>query len=164
MAGKKMGRPTKLTEAVRAEILDRIAMGETLREICRDAHMPNRLAVFRRVRDDIEFRDQYVRAKEFQLEVMEDDLIDIADNGTNDWIERRKQNGEVIGYIVNGEHIQRSRTRIDARKWVMSKRLPKKYGDRAIMSADGAGQDDSGQEARVLTLQWVPVKSPHVES
>ncbi len=60
----------------------------------------------------------------------EDDLLEIADDGRNDWVEKRNAQGEVIGWTVNGEHIQRSRARIDTRKWLMSKRAPKKYGDR----------------------------------
>jgi hypothetical protein len=39
-------------------------------------------------------------------------LLEIADDGRNDWVERRNGNGEVIGWQVNGEHIQRFRARL----------------------------------------------------
>lgn len=51
---------------------------------------------------------------------MADDILDIADDGTNDFIERQE------GFeVVNSENIQRSRLRVDTRKWFMSKVLPK---------------------------------------
>jgi hypothetical protein len=78
--------------------------------------------------DEEEFRQQYARAKEFQLYRMEDELLEIADDATNDWIEPNDPDNP--GWRVNGKPIQRSRVRIDTRKWIMSKRAPKKCGDR----------------------------------
>jgi hypothetical protein len=92
--------------------------------------MPARSTVCKELLADKEFSDQYVRAREIQLEEMEDELLEIADDGRNDWIEKRNAQGEVTGWAVNGEHIQRSRTRLETRKWLMSKRAPKKYGDK----------------------------------
>jgi hypothetical protein len=60
-----------------------------------------------------------------------DELLEIADDGSNDWMEREKG-----GYELNAEHIQRSRARIDTRKWLLSKMLPKVYGDTKDDSAD----------------------------
>ena len=77
-----------------------------------------------------DFVDQYVRAKEASADAMAEEIIDIADDGTNDWMEKLNSEGECIGYLLNGEHVQRSRLRIDARKWLMSKMKPKKYGDK----------------------------------
>ncbi|EDT6018112.1 DNA packaging protein, partial [Salmonella enterica subsp. enterica] len=59
-----------------------------------------------------------------------EELFDIADDGTNDWMEKLDKDGEAIGYQLNGEHVQRSKLRIDTRKWYLSKIMPKKYGDR----------------------------------
>ena len=53
-----------------------------------------------------------------------EEIIEIADDAKNDWMERE-------GFkTLNQEHIQRSRVRIDTRKWLMAKLMPKKYGDR----------------------------------
>lgn len=54
---------------------------------------------------------------------MSDDIMDIADNGTNDFMEREDPDNP--GYAVNGEALGRSRLRVDTRKWFMSKVLPK---------------------------------------
>jgi hypothetical protein len=68
---------------------------------------------------------------------MADELIDIADDGRNDWMAR--PGNATIGYELNGEHVQRSRLRSDTRKWLLSKCLPKVYGDKinADVSVDG---------------------------
>ena len=59
---------------------------------------------------------------------MADELLEIADDGSNDWMKR--QHGADQSYAANGEHIQRSRLRLDARKWLLSKALLKIYGDK----------------------------------
>lgn len=81
--------------------------------------------------------DQYARAKEVQSEHMAEEILAIADDGQNDWMERN--GAESAGWAVNGEHIQRSRLRVDSRKWLMSKLAPKKYGDRVTQEMTGAG-------------------------
>jgi hypothetical protein len=59
---------------------------------------------------------------------MADELLEIADDGSNDWMIR--QHGADQSYAPNGEHIQRSRLRLDTRKWLLLKALPKIYGDK----------------------------------
>jgi hypothetical protein len=140
---RPVGRPRVLTHALKTEICERIIDGETIRQIAAEAHLPDARTIYRTLaaEDEAEFRQQYARAKEFQLYRMEDELLEIADDATNDWMEKRdRATGEAIDWQVNGEHIQRSRVRIDTRKWIMSKRAPKKYGDRIqqeIETSDG---------------------------
>lgn len=121
----KTGRPTVCTPEVIAEICQRLAEGESIRHICADENMPSTSAVFAQLAKNQDFQDQYARARELQAERMAEEILDIADDGTNDWMER--EDGTVS---LNGEHVQRSRLRVDTRKWLMSKMLPKKYGDR----------------------------------
>ena len=66
-------------------------------------------------------------------------MLEIADNSTNDWMERRREDGTVVT-VLNGEHVQRSRLRIDTRKWLLAKLQPKKYGKHvsaALTGSDG---------------------------
>jgi len=72
---------------------------------------------------------QYARARELGYLSMADEIIDISDDGLNDWIERRRADGSTET-VVNHEHISRSKLRFDARRWLLSKCLPKIYGDR----------------------------------
>jgi len=88
--------------------------------------MPHDSTVRNWVLDDREgFSAQYARAREIGYMTMADELLEIADDGKNDWM---KRNGE--GSQLNGEHVQRSRLRVDTRKWLLSKALPKVFGDK----------------------------------
>lgn len=111
-------------------ICERLADGESLRSICRCDGMPSRTEVFRWLADaaNAAFRDQYARAKEFGIEALADDIQEISDDARNDWMEAHA--GEDIGWKTNGENVQRSKLRVDSRKWLLSKLAPKKYGDK----------------------------------
>jgi hypothetical protein len=111
-----------------------IADGMTIRELCKADDMPAKSTVFLWLANHKEFSDQYARAKEAQADDMAEELLEISDNGANDWMERNR--GEERGWVANGEHIQRSRLRVDARKWLMSKMAPKKYGDKVEHSGN----------------------------
>ena len=63
-------------------------------------------------------------------------MTEIADNGENDWMERRDADGNVVGYRENGEALTRSKIRLEQRRWYAEKLLPKKYG--AKMAIGGA--------------------------
>jgi len=137
----KPGRPTDYRQETVDLICERIADGESLREICKADDMPARSVVFRWLSIHREFADQYARAREAQADALADEIQDIADDGQNDWMIRNGDDDEGAGWRVNGEHIQRSRLRIDARKWMASKLAPKKYGDR--QSVDHTSSDGS---------------------
>lgn len=129
MATKKpVGRQSGFTQAHADAICDRLISGESLRTICADETMPSASAVFKWLRDRPDFAQQYARAREAQADAFVEDILEIADNGLNDWMERRGD--EDAGWVANGEHMQRSRLRVDARKWLMSKMAPKKYGEK----------------------------------
>lgn len=135
MAEKAIGRPTRYSDEMVATICERLANGESLRSICRDPDMPCLASVFKWLSENPKFSEQYDRAREVQAEVLADSILDIADNGANDWME--KNDGENAGWLANGEAIQRSRLRVDARKWVASKLLPKKFGDKQELNHTG---------------------------
>lgn len=130
--GKATGRPSSFTQAVADLICERIADGESLRSICADDGMPRKATVFRWLGDEkhTAFRDQYARAREAQADALVDEILDIADDGSNDWMEKKNADGENIGWQENGEALRRSVLRVDARKWMAGKLRPKKYGDK----------------------------------
>ncbi len=131
-----MARPSKFTQKLADNICERIADGESLRAICKGGAMPSKTTVMRWLGDvrNLEFRDQYARAREMQADTLFDQILSIADDGSNDT--QRTEDGKVI---VNHDHIQRSRLRVDARKWMTAKLAPKKYGERVQMVGDGGG-------------------------
>lgn len=123
-----MGRPGEFTIELGELICERIASGESLRTICADEGFPDKSTIFRWLGSNEAFRDQYARAKSVQAEAMAEELLDIADDATNDWMDKRF--GETEVRVIDNEAIQRSKLRVDTRKWLMSKMLPKKYGDK----------------------------------
>ena len=132
-----MGRKCSITPEIAEAVCEKLASGLTLREICRAEGMPPESTVRLWAMDDQDgFAAKYKRAREIGYQSMADELLEISDDGTNDWMKRNDQDGE--GFSVNGENIQRSRLRIDTRKWMLAKALPKVYGDKLdLVSSDG---------------------------
>lgn len=135
----KGGRPTVKTEANMARILALLADGMSLRAICAMDGFPDRENVRRWVDEDPDFAARYVRAREMAAEDVAEELLEIADDGRNDWMEKVNKDGECIGWMVNGEAVQRSRLRVDTRKWIASKLLPKKYGEKVELAGKDGG-------------------------
>lgn len=122
------GRPSSYTPAIAERICEQIATTTlSLRRICEaDPTLPSSETVRRWLYHDVGgFRALYAHAKEQQQELQEDELLDIADDGSNDIYvddEGRPR--------VDHDHIQRSKLRIETRKWLMAKLKPKKYGEK----------------------------------
>ena len=127
---KKMGRPTKYSPEIAAQLLTRITEGESLRQITRDPDMPGHSTVYEWLLAKPDFADNYARARDEQADTLADEIIAIADEPpaevTDDKGTSRTDNGWVTW----------QKNRVDARKWVASKLKPKKYGDRQIVAGD----------------------------
>lgn len=123
------GRPSDYTPEIAAYICEELSKGRSLRDVCADEGMPHESTVRSWAVEDREgFSTHYAKAREIGYHAMADELMEIADDARNDWMERRGE--EDAGWQANGEHIQRSRLRVDTRKWMLSKVLPKVYGDK----------------------------------
>lgn len=152
-------RPKELNKEIEDEILGRLVEGESLRKICSDEHMPTRKTFYEWLVDDanLSFRNRYAHARELQADTIIDEINDIADDATNDYMETVDEDG-AVSYRLNGENIQRSRLRIDARKWLAGKLRPKKYGDRVEIEHSGTmehkhsiGEMTDEQLARIIS-------------
>lgn len=127
---RPVGRPSDYNTQTADAICAKMAEGYSLRSICEEESMPSVPTVFSWLRKFPEFLKQYEDAMELRAIYHAEELMDISDDGRNDWMEKRNKEGENVGWQVNGEAIQRSRLRVDTRKWIASKLLPKKYGDK----------------------------------
>ena len=138
-----MGRPSKYTRKVADEICRRLAEGESLRGICGDGHLPHRESVRRWLRDNEEFRRQYARAREDQADAIFEEMLEIADDARNDWMERKARTAKGVATdgapVLNVEAITRSRLRVETRKWMIAKLAPKKYGERVEVDHQPGG-------------------------
>jgi hypothetical protein len=154
MAG---GRPTKYTKVLAQKICKRIAEGESVRTIVKDEDMPSASTIFRWLLDEDkkEFWEQYEKARNIQAELMFEELLEIADDGTNDYMERERQDGSTFD-ALDSEHIQRSRLRVDTRKWYLSKVLPKKFGDKLDLSS-------LGEQVAVVGFNFLRNENPNAD-
>lgn len=81
---------------------------------------------------DLEMQDQYTRAREQRAENIFEEIIDIVDCEDHDMTVDENGNPR-----INHDVIQRDRLRVDARKWMLGKMQPKKYGDKLDVTSDG---------------------------
>jgi terminase small subunit-like protein len=111
------------------ELADRVCElmieGVSLRKICAMSGMPSRRSIFNWFKDNEEFRERYGIARLMQIEYWSHEIIEIADDSSGDYI--ITEDGR---HVVDHENINRARLRVDARKWLMSKLHPQRYGDR----------------------------------
>ena len=112
-------------------ILSEIEEGNSLRSVLSKKDMPSRYTFFEWLKDDDEKANQYARACEVRAEGIFEDILEIADNSSNDTIITDK------GEIPNSEWIARSRLKVDARKWMLGKMNPKKYGEKIQQEHSG---------------------------
>lgn len=80
-----------------------------------------------------DFAKQYARAKEMQAEFLAEEMLEIADDSSEDLLGVDEHGNR----MENREFINRSRLRVDTRKWIASKLLPRKYGDKLDMTSGG---------------------------
>jgi hypothetical protein len=139
-----MARPTDYTPELASHICRELAEGRSLRSICQDEEMPGRSTVYDWLDANLHgFPDQYARARMRQADTMLDEIIEIADDRSND-VQQIEIAPEVKVDRVDYEVINRSKLRVDARKWVMSKLAPKKYGDSRQLDVTSGGQRVTG--------------------
>ena len=120
---------TKTQSELFDECIEVIRSGKSLRQACLGRMTDN---TFYEIVDSCEERKlQYARAMAKRAESIFEDILDIADDGSNDKM-------IVDGVeMTNHENIQRSRLRVDSRKWFLSKIMPKLYGDKLDLTSDG---------------------------
>lgn len=106
-----------------------IAGGITLKELCEADDMPSTTTVYKWLVTTTTFAASYARARDQQMDVWADDIVTIADDARNDVMDRVIQNGGTER-VLDPENINRSKLRIDTRKWIMARLASKRYGDR----------------------------------
>lgn len=111
------GRPSEFSDDVAAAICGQLALGKSLRTVCKAPEMPSLMTVYNWLGKYPSFVEQYARAKEDSADALAEDILDIADDADED--------------------VQRSKLKVDTRKWLASKLKAKKYGDKADVNVSG---------------------------
>lgn len=144
----RKGETAEATEQYRQRIMDIVCAAiatsnKGLKRICdaakqTDPNFPHKCTIMDWLRDSEELSNQYARAKALQADFLVDEIIEIADDDSQDelFVGGDDESGEGARRVANNEFIQRSRLKVDARKWVASKLAPKKYGDKQIIAGD----------------------------
>ena len=122
---KKNGRPTDFNQEMADRICDLVASTthglSRLCELYPDLPVKSTINLWRYKHPS--FSALYAQAKIVQADLLAEECLDIADDSSNDTII------DPEGYEkANTEYIARSRLRVDTRKWLAAKLLPKQYG------------------------------------
>ena len=133
-------------------ICTRMIMGESVLSICKDKDMPSADTIYRwAFNKEHPFAELYKRAREIQAEKYVDEIMTIADDSSEDY---KEINGK---RIVDNENIQRARLRVDTRKWVACKVLPKIYGEKSQvdLTTDGKAIESFTDEERLARMSAI---------
>ena len=134
---RRTGRPPRDdSPEIKAQILALIADKNSLNKIAKMEGMPSLPTIYVWLQEDEAFFKNYARACEDRADAIYEETIEIADDATNDWMVRNGKDGEA-SWVLNGEHVQRSRLRIDTRKWFLAKMNPRKYGEKIEVAQSG---------------------------
>lgn len=133
-SARRPGRPKVWTRAAKDKVIPRLLAcletGETLQAVCKRSGMPTPQTVRHWVIEDdpAGFAARYARAREIGYEARADELLDISAALTD------PANGP-----LTSERVQAARLHSDSVKWLLSKMLPKIYGDKIQHTGDGGG-------------------------
>lgn len=105
--------------------------GKSLRAACKELELtPSHILQWSK--DNKDFAEQYARAREVGYKLLADEIIDIADEKEV----QVRYDGEDTTLDLSPTAIARNRLRVDTRKWMLSKMLPKIYGDKLELTGD----------------------------
>ena len=162
----KRGAPrTYDRAAVGAHICSALKKGRSLDSICRAEGMPAISTVLDWVEQDPAFAEQYAHARKIGYALLADEIIQLSDK-THEWVTVQELDSD--GRPVTDEHgnpklkqvlmplsadvIAHKRVQIDTRKWMLSKMLPKVYGDKVT-------QEHTGAEGGPIAIAAVDLKN-----
>ena len=113
--------------------------------------MPHYSTIYDWILKDADFAQRFARAREIGEDIIAQDCLAIADDGSNDWMETQHGEDAESSWKLNGEHVQRSKLRVDTRLKLLAKWNPKKYGDKVDLNHGGQG-DNPIQSAITVTF------------
>jgi hypothetical protein len=121
-------------KVLQKEICARLAEGETLRRICRDAHMPAPVTVYAWMEKDAAFAEHIARARELGFDAIAEDALEIA-NTPVEGEETTLDEGRVK--VVRGDMLGHRKLQVWTRLQLLAKWCPKKYGNKVGVEASG---------------------------
>lgn len=128
---------SRYTPELAREICSEIAStSRSLQALCAENdHWPALSTIFNWLNLHEDFQEQYARAKELQADLLAEEMLEISDDDNGDAYIEYGDSGPVAK--LDGQSVQRSRLRVDTRKWLAGKMRPKKYGDKLDLTSGG---------------------------
>ena len=124
----------KLTKPVMQKVCDELALGKSLRSVCRNnKSLPHWVTVLKRVQRDENLFEMYDKARAIGAEVLADHMFDLA-----------RQPLDISDPKFANAEVQRRRLEIETLKWVFAKQQPKGIRNKA---------DDVAQ-SNVVVFSW----------
>ena len=162
---KPVGQPLYDRAVVSAEVFKLLSEGKSLTWICKQPGMPQSSTFLDWIEEDPALAEQYARARERGYALLADELIAISDE-TDTEVEVQETDAEgnplvradgspVLKRVrvpLSSDVIARNRLRVDTRKWMLSKMLPKVYGEKVT-------QEVTGKDGAPLVLNAVNFKT-----
>lgn len=108
-----------------------VVNGKSLRTVLKMDSMPDITTFYIWIEKDEIKSKQYAQAIKMRADLLFDEMLDIADDNSKDFIDQELAEG-VIVQKFDHEHVQRSKLRIDTRKWVIERMNAKKYNEKYI--------------------------------
>lgn len=124
-----MAQETTYTPALADEICERIANGETLREICRDSHIPSYRSVYRWREANPEFASRFAHARDCGFDVISEETIEILDTPPERCMTEH-------GDKVDTGYVQWQKNRAEQRLKLLAKWSPR-YSERLDLTSAG---------------------------
>ncbi len=135
--GKKMGRPPGISvypnkDTIKTKLVTWIAEGRTLRDFCRLEGMPHNTVIYDWEKEDTDFAQRIVRAREIGTDSIAEECLEIID----------KEPLEVFDEAGNKRYdsgsVTWNKNRAEQRLKLLAKWNPRKYGDKTIVAGDDA--------------------------
>ena len=101
------------------KVCEAIATGQSVNELSKTNNFPDHSTIYKWLAKYPDFAEKYERAREKQAEIYANQIIDIADNCRPD-----------------SDSAAKAKLQVEARKWIIAKLLPKKYGDKVTLQGD----------------------------
>ena len=138
-APKKIGRPSKYTPELAAEICERLSTGETMRQICRDAHMPHWTQVYEWLARDEALSLRVARAREAGYDALAEEALDIANTprlGQKKVFSSGAGEDEDSMTVTEEDMLGHRKLQIETRLKLLACWNPKKYGNKVALGGD----------------------------
>jgi hypothetical protein len=138
-APKKTGRPSKYTPELAAEICERLSTGETMRQICRDEHMPHWTQVYEWLSRDDSLSLRVARAREAGYDALAEEALEIANTphlGQKKVFSSGAGEDEDSMTVTEDDMLGHRKLQIETRLKLLACWNPKKYGNKVALGGD----------------------------